>query len=88
MDNDNWTVINTGVGFISFVIVAAAAYLRIFVKGELVTMEKNILVHIESKFSTKELVQEKLTNIERRIANVEANMERIRVKKIQDDGRS
>jgi len=88
VDNDNWTVINTGVGFISFVIVAAAAYLRIFVKGELVTMEKNILVHIESKFSTKELVQEKLTNIQHRIANVEANMERIRVKKIQDDGRS
>lgn len=84
MDND-WTAINTGIGIISAVVVTAAAYLRAFVKGELVMMEKNILVHIESKFSTKEVVSEKLSNIEHRIQNVERLMEAIRLKKIRDD---
>lgn len=83
----NWTAVNTGIGFISFIVIGAAAYLRMFVKGELISMEKNILIHIESKFSTKEVVTEKLSNIERRITKVEALMERIRLKKTQDDER-
>jgi hypothetical protein len=82
----NWPAVNTAIGVISAVVVGAAAYLRMFIRGEMSVMEKNILVQIESKFSTKELVQEKLTNIERRINSIETLMESIRVKKLRDDG--
>lgn len=81
----NWTAVNTAIGIISGVVIAAAAYLRMFIKSEITVMEKNILLQIESKFSTKELVTEKLTNIERRISNVETLMETIRQKKLIDD---
>lgn len=83
----NWTAVNTAIGVISGVIVAVGAYLRMFIKGELASMESKLMTTIEAKFSTKELVTIKITDIERRLAMVESRMERIRIQKERDDER-
>jgi phosphopantothenate synthetase len=81
----NWAAVNTAIAIISGVVVAAAAYLRMFIKGEISVMERNIMEKIESKFSTKELVQEKLTNIERRLNSLENELRQKKTERERDD---
>ncbi|MEO7538878.1 MAG: hypothetical protein ABIV21_02540 [Pyrinomonadaceae bacterium] len=81
----DWTAVNTAIGAVSGIVVLAAAYLRTFIRGELNLMENKLMTQIDTKFSTKELMEIQIDEVKRRLDSIERLMEAIRIKKVKDD---
>lgn len=81
----DWTAVNTAIGAVSGIVVLAAAYLRTFIRGELNLMENKLMHTIDTKFSTKELMEVQIDEVKRRLDSIERLMETIRITKLRDD---
>lgn len=76
----NWTAIAAvTVTVIMATIGAAVGYLRLFIRSEIGSSNKEIMAHIDGKFALKELMTEKFdsleTNINIRFSAIEGRLE-------------
>lgn len=68
----SWQALTFGLAILLATVSAATVYLRMFIKGENVQMEKNILDKVENKFTGKEMSLAKERDQDHRLTRLES----------------
>ena len=67
--------VGTATPVIAAIVTVAVVYLRLALKNELATMKSQIYEHLDLKYFARDIIDVRLSQIERRLDNIEGSTE-------------